>query len=77
MSSREERAARRSAEWNGEVVPAGCPKGRLYDPLTLEQRLAAFTRLNALAWTAAGAPSLSPIPRSEWPGEVFEIRRRG
>ena len=77
MASREERAARRRALWSGEVVPARHAKGRLYDSLTPQQRLTAFTRLNELAWAAAGDPPLPSVPRSEWPGEVFEIKRRG
>jgi len=37
----------------------------------------ALVRLNERAWKAAGGKPLPPLPRGQWPGEVFEIRRRG
>ena len=77
MSSREERAKLRRASWAGEVVLKGQPKGRLYDELSGEQRLAALARLNQQVWGKAAVPDLRDRPRSEWPGEVFEVTRRG
>ena len=76
MSTREQRVARRSAEWSGEVVGAGQPKTPLYERLTVVERLRALVRLNERAWKAAGHAMPPPLPRAEWPGGVFEIRRR-
>jgi hypothetical protein len=73
-STSSERAARRRAEWTGGVVSPGTPKPRLYDDLTPEERLAALARLNRLAWRAGGGAEPLALPRSEWPGEIFELR---
>jgi len=75
MDSREERAARRRAEWQGELVSAHAPKPALYADLSLEERLAAMTQLCARAAIAAGHPANPSTPRAAWPGELFELRR--
>ena len=75
MDSREERAARRRSEWHGELVSGHPPKRELYASLSHEQRLEAMTRLCARAAEAAGYRFSETTPRSEWPGELFELRR--
>lgn len=77
LVSREERAQRRRAHWNSEIVDANSPKGRLYDGLSIEERLAAFTRLNERTWASTGGSTAVRTPRDEWPVEVFEIQKRG
>lgn len=74
MDSRE-RAARRRAEWQGELVSLHESKGPLYTALSLEERLAAMTQLCARAAIAAGYPASPSTSRAEWPGELFELRR--
>jgi len=49
----------------------------MYASLTPEQRLAALAALNERAWRASGRAMPDPLPRAQWPGEVFEIVRRG
>ena len=57
---------------------AGAPKGPLYRELDPGERLIALARLNDRVWRATAALPLSPLPRSAWPGEIFEAcRRRG
>lgn len=75
MSEREERAEKRRREWVGEVVSPGAPKGPLYASLSPAERLAAFIELNRRAWLATGG-SFEPLARSEWPGEVIDLRAR-
>lgn len=76
MSNPRDRAAQRRASWMAQVVDAGRRKGLLYAGLSPTERLRALTALNARVWKAAGlAPK--PLPRSQWPGEVFELPRRG
>lgn len=75
MDSREDRAARRRAEWRGELVVGHEPNGPLYSALSLEDRLSAMTQLCARAAEAAGYPVGPSTPRSAWPGELFELRR--
>jgi hypothetical protein len=70
-----DRAARRRAEWQGELVQLHEPKGPLYGALSLEDRLSAMTQLCARAAIAAGYPASPSTPRAEWPGELFELRR--
>lgn len=77
MSTREERAKLRRASWAAEVVLKGQPKGRLYDDFSSEQRLAALARLNQQVWGKAAVADLRDLPRSDWPGEVFEVTSRG
>lgn len=57
------------------MIPPGTPKPRLYDDLTPTERIHALARLNRRAWQAASGAVLPPIPRAEWPGEIFELRR--
>lgn len=57
------------------MVRAGAPKPRLYDDLTPVERVRALARLNRRAWLAAGGEELPALPRAEWPGEIFELRR--
>ena len=57
------------------MVASGTPKPRLYDDLTPPERLAALARLNRLAWLAATGAEPLALPRSEWPGEIYELRR--
>lgn len=71
---RRERAKQRRASWSGEVVRAGTPKPNLYAGTTVEERLSAMTRLCHRLWRSSGRPLPERIPRSEWPGETFEIR---
>ena len=75
MSTREQRAAARRRTWAAEVVPAGAPKRPLHADSSPEERIAAMLRLSDAAWKASGRPMPEPIPRSQWPSEVFLIRR--
>jgi hypothetical protein len=77
MSTREERAGARRETWDARVVHTGEPKQGLYAELSLAQRLGALVALNERAWLAAGLPLPPPVPRSEWPCEIFECGRRG
>lgn len=56
------------------MVQPGDPK-KLYASLSSAERLVALARLNWRAWVASGGGELAPLPRSEWPGETFEITR--
>ena len=56
------------------MVEAGEPKGLQYASLSLSERLRAFASLNARVWRAAGYVWPSHTSRSEWPGEIFQIR---
>lgn len=73
MSTREERAASRRARWRGEVVEPSTPKPLLLDSLTPVERMQQLARLNERVWVATGQPLPEPLPREQWPGEVFEI----
>ncbi|HEX5660519.1 MAG TPA: hypothetical protein VFX59_25165 [Polyangiales bacterium] len=75
MDEREKRARHRRATWHGEVVQTGQPRAGLYTDLSPAQRLAALIELNERAWLATGSPLPAPLPRAEWPGEVFECAR--
>jgi hypothetical protein len=77
VSTRDERAAARRLTWDAQVVELGRSKPALYSELTLSQRLRALSVLNERAWKAAGHAMPSPLPRDQWPGEIFEIRSRG
>lgn len=77
MSDRRQRAEARRATWQASVVEAGEPKPTLYSHMTAEARLRAFIQLNRRVWLASGRPLHERTPRSEWPGEVFEIRKHG
>jgi len=76
VSSRQERAAARQATWGGQIVETGQPKGALYAELSPAERLLALAELNARLWLASGQ-SLVGGDRRSWPGQVFEIERRG
>jgi hypothetical protein len=52
-----------------EVVPLGQPKAPPYADSSPEERLAAAVRLIEHHEALRGGHS--PIPRSEWPGEIF------
>ena len=56
----------------------GAPKGQLYERLTLAERVVALARLNERVWGVGmtDGPATSSV-RGDWPGEVFEIARRG
>lgn len=77
MSDRQQRAEARRATWRAAVVEAGEPKPGLYRHMTPEARLQAFLQLNRRVWRALGEPPRERTPRSEWPGEIFEIREHG
>ncbi len=74
MSSRANRAARRAAEWTAEIVDctAGANRKMLCRDLSITERLALLVDLNARAWQAAHGKPPARLPRSEWPGEIFE-----
>lgn len=57
------------------MVSPGTPKPSLYDELTPAERIAALAQLSRLAWHAAGGAEPVRLPRSEWPGEVYALRR--
>ncbi len=76
VSERERRAEERGATWAGEVVRLGDAKGPLYLELSPTERLAAFIELNRRAWLATGEDWPPPLPRSQWPGEVLDLRNR-
>lgn len=59
----------------GEVTVGHAPKGPLYAALTLEERFDAMASLCARHWEVANGP-IKALPRSEWPGEVFELTAR-
>lgn len=63
--------ARRAGMW-GEKVLAGTPKPELYIDLSPTERFYAMARLCARQWLAHH-PLPSRLPRSEWPGEKFDI----
>jgi hypothetical protein len=75
MSTAEERAARRRAEWTAEVVEPGQRKLPAYSGLGYRERLAAFVELNRRVWNSSGH-ACAPLARAQWPGEIFEARRR-
>ncbi|MBK6915789.1 MAG: hypothetical protein IPH07_00170 [Deltaproteobacteria bacterium] len=77
MPSSDDRAAFRRTHWEGAPIEAGAPKRDLYASLSPAQRLAALAALNRRAWLAAGHATPPPLPRADWPGEVFEIGDRG
>lgn len=77
MTWSHDRAAFRRAHWEGGPVEAGEPKTDLYAGLSPAQRLGALAALNRRAWLAAGNAMPPPLPRADWPGEVFEIEVRG
>lgn len=82
MSTPQERAARRRAEWTGEVVEPRTPKPPLHAGRTPEERLAAFVELNRRVWGEAwnessGSVEARRAQRGQWAGTLFEIRRRG
>ena len=56
----------------GEKVVAGTPKPELYVGMTALERLEAMYRLVIRQWTASH-PLPKAVPRSEWPGELFDI----
>jgi hypothetical protein len=72
----ERRAARalRRAYYPGEVVRHGAPEPGLYAGLSPVERLARMSELCRAIWLASGH-ALEVRPRSEWPGEIFVIRR--
>jgi len=76
MSSPTERARRRASEWTDAIVEVGAPKGPLYESMTPEQRWTAYVALNERAWLMAHGAAPEPLPRAEWPGEVFELHPR-
>jgi hypothetical protein len=68
----------RRAAWSGEVVRLGeSTKSALYSELTRNERLAAYAKLNERAWIASGRQMPAPLPRREWPGEVYRLGERG
>ena len=75
MSTAEDGARLRRLQWRGQVVEAGTAKGPLYESLSLVERLQAFAELNRRAWLATGQDWPEPLPRSEWPGQIFELSR--
>ena len=75
MSSRNERAAERRRTWSAAVVTPGSAKGGLHIGRGPEQRLESLLDLSSRAWLATGRPFPEPLPRSEWPGEIFLLRR--
>ena len=78
MSGREHRANLRRSQWSHEVVEPGAPKGQLYRGLSAAERLAALARLNERVWGSGDNDSpAAQAARGDWPGEVFEIARRG
>lgn len=70
--ARARRAARRRREYTAQVVPAGTPKGCLYEQLSAVERLAHMWRLCRGQWLASGRP-LPVFSRHDMPGEVFRI----
>jgi len=56
----------------GVWVAAGTSKPELYEGMSPLERLAAMRRLVVRQWTMSQALPES-TPRSEWPGEVFDI----
>ncbi len=77
MSGRQQRAKQRRSLWKAEVVEPGQSKSGLYDSLTPEERIAALARLNERVWNAVGLSQPDSSERKQWPGQVFEIRKRG
>lgn len=74
-AERQARAERRRAGYPGSVTRPGEEKPFLYEGKTALERLALMT---ALVEQQAGLSDSrpAPIPRSEWPGEVFDIDER-
>ena len=78
MSAERERArrlraeARRKAGIPGKKVVAGTPKPELYEGMSPLERLEAMHRLVVRQWTMS-RPLPESTPRSDWPGEVFDI----
>lgn len=56
----------------GEKVVAGTPKPELYEGMSPLERLEAMHRLVVRQWTMS-QPLPESTPRSDWPGEVFDI----
>lgn len=56
----------------GEKVVTGAPKPLLYEGMTPIERLEALYRLSIRQWTAS-RPLPKRTPRSDWPGELFDI----
>lgn len=75
MNERAARAEARRQTWSGGLVSAGSQKPQLYEELSVVDRWAALTELCRRSWQTAGLLPLPPLPRAEWPGEIFEIRR--
>ncbi|MEO0325751.1 MAG: hypothetical protein AAF447_22535 [Myxococcota bacterium] len=50
------------------MVRSGTPKGALYAHLSPEERLEAMAALQHRVWG-----EVPPLPRAEWPGEVFRL----
>lgn len=73
MTDRERRADARRRQWTSEVVVVGDPKDSPTEGLTAEDRLRALAALNVRAWTASGRPWPEPVPRDQWPGEIYEL----
>jgi hypothetical protein len=61
----------------GRVVRLGDAKGLTDASLSPERRLYAYWLLIQRAWLASGRGLPAPRPRSELPGEVFEISNDG
>jgi hypothetical protein len=61
----------------GQVVRLGAAKGLTDASLSPERRLHAYWLLIQRAWLASGRSLPAPRPRSELPGEVFEISNDG
>lgn len=69
---RRARARARRNNFPGSVVEAGEEKPPLYLDLSLIERIAQLTALNARNAALSGCVP-SNIPRSQWPGEIFQI----
>lgn len=72
---RELRAARRGATYSGQVIRLGEEKPALYEGKTPLQRLALQTSL-VRRMAALSGLCARPVPRAEWPGEIFNIDER-
>lgn len=78
MSSTEERRARARARRRnlpGQVIRCGEEQPALYEGEVLLERLARQTALVERQAVLAGYAS-KPLPRSQWPVEVFSIDER-